>query len=199
MPPTGAERWFHTLVVVGAALAGCGGKTLEPGGPEQSTGGGGTNSQTMNGGTTSASAGQPSQAVGGSASLRPEACSFQTEFVCDDYATLSNCRCDPSAPHNASACQSRFDFVCTEIPCTPSANVICLGPWVVGCRCDASAPRPEDCEAPEQFFCKTLYPNWRDCACRPEPPLDPASCGDAYCCQSNDPRFGCDCSCVRIK
>lgn len=31
MPTAGAERWFHTLVVVGAALGGCGGRTSEPG------------------------------------------------------------------------------------------------------------------------------------------------------------------------
>lgn len=194
MPPTGAERWFHTLVVVGAALAGCGGKTLEQGGPATRTRGG-----AMNGGATSASAGRPGQSTGGSGTASPEACSFHTEFVCDDYATLSNCSCDPSAPHDASACQSPFDFVCTEIPCTPSANVICLGVSVVGCRCDPSAPRPEDCEMPEQFFCTTLYPDWRDCACRPEAAVDPASCPDSYCCQSHDPRFGCDCSCARIK
>lgn len=189
MPPTGAERWFHTLVVVGAALAGCGGKTVEPGGPATSSSGG-----AMNGGTTSASAGRPSQGGGGSASLRPETCAFLAEFVCDDYATLTNCRCDPSAPHAASACQSPFDFVCAEIPCVSSDGGLCIGSITVGCRCDPSAPRPEDCETPEQFFCDTLAPDWRHCACRTEPSADPASCRPGeYCCQSTDPRFGCGC------
>jgi len=87
MPPAGAERWFHKLVVLGAALAGCGGKTDDPGGPATTSSGG-----AMNGGAPSASAGRPSQATGGNGPLTPEACPFHTEFVCDDYATLSNCR-----------------------------------------------------------------------------------------------------------
>lgn len=196
MPPIGADRWFHTLVVLGAALGGCGGKTLEQGGPVTTSSGGAGN---VGGG--SASAGQPNQAMAGGASLRPEACSFHTQFVCDDYAALSNCRCDPNAPHTPSDCPSPFDFVCTEIPCQPSATQICLGPIEVGCHCDPAAPRPADCETPEQFFCETVAPHWRDCACRPERSADPAACRSGeYCCQSSDPRFGCGCCRVdRIK
>lgn len=194
MPPVAAERWFHTLVVLGAALGGCGGKTSEPKDQAASSSGG-----TESGGG-SASAGRPSQAAGGSGALTPEACSFHGEFVCDDYATLSNCRCDPSAPHDASDCSSPFDFVCDEIPCVPSPTLICLGAIDVGCRCDPSALRPEDCAAPEQFFCDTSRAMWHGCACHPERADDPASCVDGYCCQSYDPRFGCECCIVaRIK
>jgi len=58
MPPVRAERWFHTLVVAGASLAGCGGETSEKPAPAVSSSGGvpGTGG-TATGGVSSAGLG----------------------------------------------------------------------------------------------------------------------------------------------
>jgi hypothetical protein len=193
MPPAGAERWFHTLVVVGAALGGCGGRIVEQG---RSTSGAGGASNAA--GTGSASAGHTSGRAGGGPTS-PDACDFDAEFVCEDYTTRLDCRCDPTRPHDAQACQSPFDFTCVDVPCSAPAGQLCVGTILVGCYCDPSAPRPEDCGAPEQFFCAQPWAPYRGCACNPGDPTDPATCPDNYCCQSVDPRFGCECSCARIK
>lgn len=195
MPTAGAERWFHTLVVVGAALGGCGGKTNEQG-PSLPTSEGGAASVA---GANNANAGHPSSAASGGGPTSPKACDFDAELVCEEYATLLNCHCDVGRPHDAQACQSPFDFTCTELPCSAPSNQVCVGWRLVDCRCDPNALKPADCAAPEQFFCGQAYPPFRDCACRPGSPVDEGSCPDSYCCQSYDPRFGCDCSCVRIK
>ena len=182
VPPNG-ERWFHTLVVVGASLGGCGGKTVmehaPPTAPAMAD--------------ASGSAGS-----GGGGSATPDACAFAAQFVCDDYLTKTNCRCDLEAPIDDSACASPFDYSCVELPCQLPSNQICVRATYVGCHCDPAALRPADCQTPEQFFCDQVSPFLAGCACR-SPAVDPTSCGHGYCCQSDNPRFGCECCATPIR
>jgi hypothetical protein len=193
MPPLNGERWFHTLVVIGASLTGCGGKT----GSDQSATAvvGGAGDGGAGGGAAGGGGGGATSQVGGSADAPalpgPEMCALAAQFVCDDYETRANCRCDADAPSDPSACQSQFDYTCVAIPCRVTARKACPTPIYVGCRCDPIAPRPTDCPTPEQFFCDRLSPFFMGCACQ-TPAVDPASC-DVYCCESDDPRFGCNC------
>jgi len=192
MPPVRAERWFHTLVVAGASLAGCGGETSEKPAPAVSSSGGvpGT------GGT--ATGGVSSAGLGGGSLVSPAACAYKAQFVCDDYVARTNCRCDPQAPHEPAACDSPLDYTCTEFPCTLGGG--CNVGDYVGCHCDPSGLRPTDCATPEQFHCQRTYPFFADCACSPNA-TPPESCGGnyVYCCQSDSPRFGCECGCAIIK
>lgn len=193
MPPVGAERWFHTLVVVGASLTGCGGATTDKGMPAASGSGGALSTGgTSSGGTPSG--GTPA----GGAPTNPSMCADAAQFFCDDYPTRTNCRCDATAPRKMSDCGSPLDFQCTAPLCGGPSD-ICYGNDYVGCRCDPSGPRPSDCATPEQFFCNIERPFFYDCGCRPEAP--PTSCKSPYllCCQSDNPRFGCSCDCVGIK
>src|SRR5882724_5150746 len=111
MPPPNAERWFHTLVVVGASLGGCGGKTVAEHAPP----------------TAPAMAGGSGSAGGGAGSATQDACAFAAQFVCDDYVTRTNCRCDLEAPLDDSACASPFDYSCVALPCQAPSNQICVG------------------------------------------------------------------------
>lgn len=200
MSRVGAERWFHTLVVVGAALGGCAGKTdAGPSAIGGSSGNGGSSggvAPTLTGGVASGGALNTT----GGVSPSPRDCAFDAQFVCDDYATRSGCRCDPAAPKDRSDCPSQFDFVCTALPCADSHGELCVAGSVwVDCRCDPSRARPMDCANPQQFYCATTLPYWGDCSCRSDLALNPAECRDSYCCQSDDPSFGCGCFCAGIK
>jgi hypothetical protein len=188
VPAVGAERWFHTLVVVGAALGGCGGAVSDKDVPAA----GGSGGLTGTGGASNAG-------LGGGGSTGTNNCAYDAQFVCDDYATLTNCRCDTTAPLQKSDCASPLDFQCTRLPCKASPGEICLGNDYVGCRCDPSGLRPSDCATPEQFFCNVELPFFSDCMC--VPPVSPDACGTPryYCCQSTDPQFGCTCNCLGIR
>src|SRR5689334_19387405 len=99
MSPPSGERWFHTLVVVGASLAGCGGKTATERGesaPVAVAGSGGSDGSSSTSGAGTA---------GGSLAT-PDMCAFDGQFVCDDYTTRKGCHCDLEAPRSNSACQS---------------------------------------------------------------------------------------------
>jgi hypothetical protein len=192
MPSAGAERWFHTLVVMGAALGGCGGKSVEEG--HTTTGGdGGAIS------TAGSSAGSTNNVAGSGGPTSPDECAFDGAFVCQDYVNRLDCRCDSTRPRAASACLSPFDFACADLPCSAPGNELCLATRFVDCYCDPNALKPEDCGAPELLFCDTSRAPFRRCTCHPGPAIYPEQCPDSYCCESLDPLFGCDCSCARIK
>jgi hypothetical protein len=203
MPSVGAERWFQTLVVVVcASLTGCGGTTTDTG-TRATSGSGGASSAGGSGGASStggaAHGGTASGGLDGGTLTSPSICKFAAQFVCDDYATRTNCRCDTTAPLNMSDCKNPLDYQCAaRLPCTPRPPEICLD-YDVGCHCDPSGLRPSDCATPQQFFCKITSPYYGDCRCEPEAP--PVSCTRPYflCCQSDDPQFGCDCSCAHAK
>ena len=91
MPPVGAERWFHTLVVVGASLTGCGGATTDSGTPATSGSGGASSTGGTAGGGT-ASGGSASGGLDGGTLTSPSICKFAAQFVCDDYATREETR-----------------------------------------------------------------------------------------------------------
>ncbi|HXK20960.1 MAG TPA: hypothetical protein VNG33_24280 [Polyangiaceae bacterium] len=185
MSPPSGERWFHTLVVVGASLGGCGGKTVaDQPRPESTATAGGTGS--------SGSAGS-----GGGGISSPDMCAFVGQFMCDDYPTKKNCRCDPEAPADAGACQNPFQYSCVSVPCQATATQLCLGETYVGCHCEPTALTPADCPTPEQFFCDKVSPFFANCACQ-SPAVDLTSC-HSYCCQSNNPRFGCACCPTMIR
>lgn len=192
MPPVGAERWFHTLVVVGASLTGCGDVTSDTN--TLPTGGSGSGMSTGGASSGGASGG----GLGGGTLTGPSICSYDAQFVCDDYAKRTNCRCDTTAPRQTSDCASPLDYQCTRLPCTSPSGQLCLGEDFVGCRCDPSGLRPSDCATPEQFFCSPDERFFADCECRPAP--QPTECGSGgVCCQSDNPRFGCDCCPAIIK
>lgn len=184
MPPVGAERWFHTLVVVGASLTGCGGATTDKDMPAT----GGSGSVMSTGGAASGAA------SGGGAPTNPGECASAAQFVCDDYPTRTNCRCDPAAPRQMSDCKSPLDYQCIELVCqaSPPPGELCFGDVYVACRCEPSGLRPSDCATPEQFFCSVDDRFFSGCECSPTPP--PTECGSlGVCCQSDNPRFGCEC------
>jgi hypothetical protein len=195
MPPVGAERWFHTLVVVGASLTGCGDVMSDTN--TLPTGGSGSGSGMSTGGASNGGASGGGLGSGG-ALTGPSICAYDAQFVCDDYAKRTNCRCDTTAPRQMSDCASPLDYQCTRLPCTSPSGQLCLGDDFVGCRCDPSGLRPSDCATPEQFFCGTDEGFFADCECSPVP--QPTECGNqSVCCQSDNPRFGCDCCPAIIK
>jgi hypothetical protein len=210
-------KWFHTLVVVGASMSGCGGRaTHEEGtdtGNSSGTGSGGAaaGARPSAAGAGVAGGGAPTGAgvsgaagadqAGAGAVMRPSPrqCEYPWQFVCDDLEAFSNCRCDPAAPANPTACPSVFDYACVTLPCSAELCQPGLNEVIVGCHCDPLALRPESCATPEQFYCSSSYPYFSDCHCREEPPVDPSACPREYCCQSENPRFGCGCFCAMIK
>jgi hypothetical protein len=194
MPPVAAERWFHTLVVVGASLSGCGGATADKGRPAP----GGSGAVMSPGGAPNG--GAPSGGLGGGTPTGPSICAYDAQFVCDDYATRANCRCDTTAPHQMSDCPSPLDYQCTMLSCTAPPGQLCIDDDFVGCRCDPSGLRPSDCATPEQFFCNVDDGVFWGCECSPDPQPQPTECGPVgVCCQSDNPRFGCDCCPTLIK
>lgn len=197
MPPVGgAERWFHTLVVVGTSLAGCGGATSEKGMP--ATGGSGSGSGGVTSMAGSTTAGTSSAGTSGGSTVGPSMCAYAAQFVCDDYRTRTNCRCDTTAPRQMSECANPLDYQCTGLPCAGPSGTICIGNEYVGCRCDPSGLRPSDCATPEQFFCSFDHGFFMNCLCSPD--AAPTACGQVgVCCQSDNPRFGCNCCPTPIK
>lgn len=200
-----ADRWFHTLVVVGASLSGCGGRAEVPGHGDSEAGGPST-AGTGTGGVGSSSnagAGVGGGVVGSSGAgigaagmpnpLRPGNCAYQQQFVCASYEPLADCHCDPTAPLYPDACPKPLDFQCRPLVTVEQV-------YYVGCYCGPRELTPADCEVPESFFCNVTYPALADCHCD-GPVVSESECenGNVLCCQGSEPRFGCECCSLVIK
>jgi hypothetical protein len=199
-----ADRWFHTLVVVGAALPGCSGRTettsdpanLGAGSPNAAgagvagvAGGAAGNGAASGGVGGVASSGTTS----GGAPTSPTDCAAPQSFVCESYEPLLNCRCDPLAPKYASDCPQVLDFQCAELQ-VGGTRVY------VACRCETPALTPDDCAVPESFRCNVAYPFLSDCHCDGAVvAVSDCEPGFGLCCQSQEPRFGCECCSLVIK
>jgi hypothetical protein len=184
-----ADRLFHTLVVVGASLQGCGGKAAQE-----------LASVSQGGGAGASDSGAAAGAAG--KSLMPSDCVTPADFTCSDYAALTACFCNPNAPQTRADCADPFEFQCHAFepspPPSPNNGQIQINSPVtlyVGCSCTTPLLRPESCSTPEAFFCARTEPDFADCRC------DPASVctSEQPCCQSAQPRFGCGCCPVPIK
>lgn len=178
------DRLFHTLVVVGASLSACGGRSVHDG-------------------NTPASAGSAGEGSAGSAGARPTLapsdCSDAAQYTCQDYTTWSGCHCDPAAPRSRADCADPLEFHCQAIKRgpfdPPESGLLVSGDLFVGCVCMAPALRPEDCSSPEAFLCARVQPDFADCHCEPGPCFNGPDC----CCQSESPRFGCFLCPIAIK
>ena len=123
----------------------------------------------------------------------PRDCDYEARFVCASYEPPADCSCDASAPRFARDCEQPLDFQCREVSSDGRVEY-------VACYCGPRAFTPGDCPVPEAFRCEITYPMLNDCHCEglvvQESDCDP---GYGLCCQSYQPRFGCECCSLVIK
>jgi hypothetical protein len=208
MPNPRIRSLFHTLVVVGASVSACGGKSASSNDEGEATragSGGVAGSGGAGAGGTPSVAGTPAVAgtpggggagaagSGGAAGALPGAltCEATTQWHCLNYTTNEGCACDPSAPKSPADCESEFAFTCDGELYVMGGNAL------VGCSCLEDPLTPADCEHPEQFGCNHYFSYFAGCSCRPGAPLSAADCEDVWCsefqCRSEVPRYGCSC------
>jgi hypothetical protein len=203
------NRWFHTIVVVGASLGGCGGQSVRYV-DEADDGAGGTGGSSPAGGTSGAATGGSLTSTGGATSARggtapstggtgvrlpdPSDCPSSADFVCADYTTLSGCHCKMGAPRAPADCSNPFAFRCTLYPpgAPPSSTA-----RAVDCSCVPDFPA---CPAP-RTSCQQTEHGFANCNCAPDGPTSRDECtgGEYWSCQSRDPEFGCHCECCIIR
>lgn len=178
-----AQRLFHTVVVIGAAIgAGCGGHSStstrerddEPLPPVVVAEDGGI--------------------VPHPDAFWPTECASYSQFRCERYRPLEGCVCDPEAPLGPDDCGGAPRFFCDARVCPPGET--CGYTNNVDCRCDPAAPlTSDDCsEGAGQFECLD-YGAFQSCSCDPERPGTPEDCPttDAFVCQSYAPMYACSC------
>jgi hypothetical protein len=193
------NAWFHTLVVVGASLSGCSGQVESKPSPSS---GGAAGGEGAAGSTT-----QESGAGPGNHLPRPSDCAADPQFRCTDYDALTGCECDLNAPLAAADCASPFAFRCLRYAprslSSPPPNPRLIDPLehLIACECDETAPAPDDCANPTQLLCEETPVGFMNCACDPTLAVSPDECtkNEIWSCQSEDPLFGCRCTCCRIK
>jgi hypothetical protein len=126
------------------------------------------------------------------APLGPWDCAYWALFACASYEPLTDCVCDPERPQYQSDCEQPLHFRCREIMLNGALHYA---------ACDCATPdfTPEDCPVPETFRCNTTYPGLSDCHCDGAV-VQEADCAPlSVCCQSTEPRFGCECCSLVIK
>lgn len=174
MGRTAKNPLFHVLVTLGmaAGVQACGGMSeSDPGG-------------------TGGSAGKSAATT----PICPSSCTSPADFVCDDPADRSTCRCEEARPTAAASCENEFQFRCSAYApaeCTDTALAA-----RTGCYCDETALTPEDCASTTQFVCENRYPEPMTCSCDPTRPKSPADCvppADAFYCRYNAPDADCSC------
>ena len=202
VPPLRFDRFFHAVVVMGAALPGCGGKqtddhTASPSGVSDNTGDAGT-------GDARVDAVQDAAKTDGPVSASD--CASPAQFFCADDAG-TGCYCDASAPKTASECANPFQFQCSGLGYFSQSGGF-GSEQPVGCRCNAGALTPDQCPQAVQFTCTTYDPYFEGCRCDPSAPSSAADCADAgadaqtaglylqFRCVSQSPMYGCSCEYV---
>jgi hypothetical protein len=207
------ERLFSSIVLVGLAT-GCGGSATTQAGDEGSGGAG----ELGSGGTGALGTGgasltpdtceSPAQfrCDEGSCFCDPNApvhstdCEYPSTFFCEDWfceedicviddvpATKNlSCSCDETRPKGPQDCDDPTEFTC-------------LAAELWECACEPSAPRtPEDCEDPVRFTCQGLDP-LTGCSCTGLSNSELEQCSGIARCQSEEPRFGCECIILVIR
>jgi hypothetical protein len=199
---------FHVLVVMGAALGGCGpvspsggtdgatssNTTGDDPGVTTSTSGSITTSTTGPATTTSTSSTSSTSttlastgAIGSTGVIDdPEDCEFPQQLKCESYQPPTHCVCDPNAPIVPTDCEFTQQFKCDVWWQDP--------PW--GCTCDLDAPlAPEECPVPQAFNCSDYEPDFVGCTCEcdygPPHPESEKDCTSPYYCEFEP--IGCCC------
>ena len=165
------DRFFHSMVVMGSALAlGCGGVSVhdpsprpEEDGFQAGTGGsGGAAIGTAgSGGTGTSTAGSGFVGVAGSAGTPPTHCPDAqytcTGFTCDDdsWTEGGRCYCDPSRPLGAADCNAGKSFVCRSTLTDPRTGAALPQPTGLDCQCITVAETCSDA-------CGAAYPEYAD-------------------------------------
>jgi hypothetical protein len=196
-----SARMFHVLVVMGAALGGCGptppsdgatdgatassttgddpGATTQAPGPvTTSTTDPATTTSTTS--TTSTSTTLDSTGAGSTGVIDdPADCEFPQQLKCAEYFPPTDCECDKDAPLVPADCEFTPQFKCDLWYLDP--------PW--GCACDLNAPlSPDECPVPQAFNCRYYDPDLIGCSCEceygpphPESEEDCVNTGFYYC------------------
>lgn len=139
------HRLFHAIVVVGAALGGCGGKTDAPEGSRDA--GVGSDRDPRGNDRVDAGADAAVATCAGPVTA-PEQCASPADFFCEFCSpNVRRCRCDPTAPDDPTLCEKTQDYHCESYePMT-------------GCRCVKGSPATEaDCASPAFFSCRVDEP-----------------------------------------
>ncbi|HVU04371.1 MAG TPA: hypothetical protein VHE30_21585 [Polyangiaceae bacterium] len=193
----GRSKLFSSIVVLGAQItAGCGGEATDT----SRAGPGGTGGASAGSGGTSASSGGSSGAMSAEAPRAPEDCARPENFVCDDYTTLSRCRCDRAIEVPPDCPPQRLDCTCTPTggvffaePCTPDTRPTGKA---IACTCRDTGPLvPTDCPATAEFDCVSRIEPGANCTCDANAPLVETDCssGRYFTCWKTDPPVGCRC------
>jgi hypothetical protein len=173
------ERLFSSIVLVGLS-AGCGGG-LAPG---EEDGGSGGVTASDSGGTSSGGVG--SEGVGSEAGVSGGAGSGGAGSGGTSSDRASGGTLVVTEGINPDSCENPAQFHCDEDRCF----------------CDSEAPQgPDDCEDPLTFTCEELEP-WTGCSCTAATSAEVEECesvGVGVTCQSEEPRFGCECRIFVIK
>jgi hypothetical protein len=148
------ERLFHTLVVVGAALPGCGAREVAD---SLADGGDAAASSTDARDPMSPVADARDAFVDGGAAKTAADCPTPFQFHCQGSPPV--CVCDPHALTPA-ACEAAGQFVCER-----------YDPYFDSCRCDLTAPKSiADCPDAgmpgcfEYYSCQSMSPQY-GCSC----------------------------------
>jgi hypothetical protein len=143
-----SAKLFHTIVVLGAALASadCGSAVVVDGsGGGTSSGTGASGQPSASNSMQAASSGQggailtagsgSSVGSGGDAPCSgdvnmptcPQDCASTSQFCCDSYAPYTNCRCDPTKPVTVDDCTGGACFLnCVEQDPPVCCDCVCI-------------------------------------------------------------------------
>ncbi len=216
----GASRLFHAIVVMGASAAACGGRA-ERAAQAGAGGEGSVEPFTSLGGFAGAS--EPEGV------FWPAACEHRGQYRCESYSPLQGCVCDPSLPASPEDCGGTAKMRCERTLCAPNEDCSTLDSHIDCRCVAENAAGPEECAGSGQFVCSEYTPSFYDCRCEADRPGTPENCsrpedffcenvaemtacrcdqgqleqecipGCPYSCQSETPRFGCQCVCITIR
>jgi hypothetical protein len=216
-----AAKLFHAIVVAGVgAAAACGGRA----GRGEVSGAGGQEPVSPSISLAGFADAEQPEGV-----FWPTSCEYRYQYVCESYSPLQGCRCDASRPRSSADCGGAARTTCSTQLCAPNeicedrwvdcqclegAPLLpsdCAGPGQFvcqsyepefrDCHCDPErAKTPMDCPKPEDFHCAWLGDGFANCDCVTGAlPEDCRMRSCPYRCQSENPRFGCECLCATIR
>jgi hypothetical protein len=183
------DRFFHSMVVMGSALAlGCSGVSVHdasPGSEEDGVeatagrgGSGGAPTGTAGSGGT-ATAGTGSAGISGSGGTATSQCPDEqytcTGFTCYDdvWTEGGRCYCDPSLPVSPADCNAGTTFVCRPTLTDRRTGAALPEPARLDCRC---VPAAESCSD----TCRATDPDYADGYRCTEPVRGEILCGCSF-------------------